>query len=304
MAIQASELTPNTNWSLNTHDLQLIDMALNEDLGTPFLDLTTEMLFYDRHNIGQAHIISKHPHDIILCGLPVIRAILAKFDSRCELQSAFEDGASIAPGATVLTLTGPVSILLMTERIMLNFLQHLCAIATLTAKYKQAIKQTKAQILDTRKTRPGFRHLDKYAVQCGGGINHRMGLYDAIMIKDTHIDALGGIEKAILLLPQNITQRYPVIVEVRSKLELALAIKYGIADEVQPKISRILLDNMSPALLAECVAMCNGAIPTEASGNVDLDSVLAIAESGVDFISIGKITHSAGNVDLSMKCER
>jgi nicotinate-nucleotide pyrophosphorylase (carboxylating) len=284
-------------WQLNNLDLQLIDLAFTEDLGSPYCDITTSFLFSEIKGNSTAKIISKNPEPIIICGLPVVKAVLAKLDHPCVLQSDYQEGQILQPGAILLTLAGPAPVLLTVERIILNFLQRLCAIATLTAKFVSTIQHTSTKILDTRKTLPGFRHLEKYAVYCGGGVNHRMGLYDAIMIKDTHIDLLGGIEVALDNLPEKMLQQLPVIVEIRSVHELAIVLDKGLQ-----KITRILLDNMPPVLVAECVTMCQGLITTEASGNINLDNILAIAQCGVDFISVGKLTHSAGNVDLSMKC--
>ncbi|MGB6977367.1 MAG: carboxylating nicotinate-nucleotide diphosphorylase [Gammaproteobacteria bacterium] len=286
------------HWELNNLDLQLIDLAFTEDLGIPFCDKTTELLFLEIKNNFNARIISKNPEPIIICGLPVIKAALAKLDKHCTVQSDYQDGQILQSGATLLTLTGPAQSLLMAERILLNFLQRLCAIATLTAKFVKTISHTTTKILDTRKTLPGFRHLEKYAVYCGGGVNHRMGLYDAIMIKDTHIDLLDGIAVALNNLPEKTVQPLPVIIEVRTTQELAVVLKKGL-----PKITRVLLDNMPPTLITECVTLCQGLIATEASGNINLDNIKEVAQCGVDFISVGKLTHSAGNVDLSMKCE-
>lgn len=285
-------------WQLNQIDIQLIDMALTEDLGLPYNDVTTTVLFPQIKNNSKAKIISKHPYPIVICGLPIVKAVLKKIDENCEIQSDFADGNLLQPGETLLIATGPASALLMAERVVLNFLQRLCAIATLTAQFVKAISHTSTKILDTRKTTPGFRHLEKYAVHCGGGVNHRMGLYDAIMVKDTHIDLLGGMAMALKVLPETITQHFPVIVEVRTIDELMVVLEQG-----QHKVTRVLLDNMTPALMAECVSMCKGKNTTEASGNMTLENITAAAESGVDYISVGKITHSAGSVDLSMKGE-
>lgn len=290
-------LTKIPHWELNHSDLQLIDLAFLEDLGSPYLDITTKLLFSEVNNISSAKIISKNPEPIIICGLPIAKTILKKLDTRCEIDSDYQDGQILLTGAVLLSLTGPAHVLLMAERILLNFLQRLCAIATLTAKFVEKISHTDTKILDTRKTMPGFRHLEKYAVCCGGGVNHRMGLYDAIMIKDTHIDLLGGIKTALESLPDKILQQYPVIVEVRTRDELTHVLKHGLH-----KVTRVLLDNMSPAQMTQCVVACKGLVATEASGNINLDNVTTVAASGVDFISIGKLTHSAGNVDLSMRC--
>lgn len=286
-----------SSWELNSIDLQLIDLAFIEDLGQPYCDQTTALLFPVIKENARAILISKHPQPIVLCGLPIIKTILQR-SGDCIMQSDYADGQIIPPGATLCTLLGRAQTILMTERILLNFLQRLCAIATLTSHYVEKIKHTHAQILDTRKTAPGFRHLEKYAVQCGGGVNHRMGLYDAIMIKDTHVDLLGGMAKALAKLPDDVLQKCPVIVEVRTVEELKVVLEQGLH-----KVTRVLLDNMSPALMCECAVLCEGRIPTEASGNMSLDTITTAAECGVDYISVGKLTHSAGSVDLSIKCE-
>lgn len=285
-------------WVLNDIDSQLIDLAFIEDLGLPYQDITTHLLFSTTQTHAKASVISKHPTDMLLCGLPVVDAILKKLTTYYVLETNYGDGDIVSPGSTLLTLSAPPQLLLMVERLILNFLQRLCAIATLTASFVNLIKKTPTQLLDTRKTIPGFRHLEKYAVCCGGGVNHRMGLYDAVMIKDTHIDLLGGIDKAIAKLPNNITQQHPVIVEVRNLYECEWVINHGLH-----KVTRLLLDNMPIKLLADCVKRCDKLIPTEASGNINSDTILSVAECGVDFISIGRLTHSAKHVDLSMQCK-
>lgn len=291
-------LTTTLPWKFKKLDHTLIDTALAEDLGLPYKDVTTLTLFPDINKIASAKIISKQPEPSIICGLPIVKAILAKLSEGCEVYSDYLDGDCIHSAAVVLTVTGPAQALFAAERTVLNFLQHLSAIATLTNQFVSKVSHTKTKILDTRKTLPGLRNLEKYAVQCGGGVNHRMGLYDGIMVKDTHIDLLGGIKKALNALPENIASKCPVILEVRSQEELTLVLENGLQ-----KITRVLLDNMSLPLMRECVALCQDIIPTEASGNINLDNVVAVAETGVNFISIGKLTHSAGNIDLSMKCD-
>lgn len=286
------------DWQLNEFDKQLINIAFAEDFGMPYLDITTQVLFPETQTHTKASIISKHSASLVLCGMPVVQAILEKLNDKCHIHSQFREGDPVPPGAQLMQITGPASSLLMAERTILNFLQRLCAIATMTRLYVDAVRHTQVKILDTRKTLPGFRHLEKYAVQCGGGMNHRMGLYDAIMIKDTHVDALGGMQKAMAALPQNITQQYPVIIEVRTMQELQMVL-----ENHNGKVTHVLLDNMTPALMRECVLICKNVMPLEASGNISLNNVAEVAETGVDFISIGKITHSAGSVDLSMKCE-
>ncbi len=284
-------------WQLNEIDQQLIDSALTEDLGKSFQDLTTDILFADKNFQQQARIISKQAQPIIVCGLPIVRALIARSGAVCILPPHVSDGATLTPGEILLTLEGQAADLLKLERVILNFLQRLSAIATLTARFVGAVKGTPLQILDTRKTTPGLRHLEKYAVHCGGGVNHRLGLYDALMIKDTHVDLLGGMQQALALLPADVAKKFPVIVEVRDQPELETVLKHG-----RHKVTRVLLDNMTSAQLTACVQMCRGILPTEASGNINLENILMVAQTGVNFASIGALTHSTGNVDLSMQC--
>lgn len=279
----------------NTLEDLLLQLALIEDLGFPYHDITTAVLFPDDKRSGQARIISKHHEPVVVCGIDVMRRLLAKLATDCQIDCSYQDGDWLAPGASLLTIAAPAPALLQAERVALNFLRHLCAIATLTAKYVQRVASTPLKILDTRKTTPGFRSLEKYAVQCGGGVNHRMGLYDALMVKDTHVDMLGGMSAALAALPEPASHGLPVIVEVRTLLELS-----QVLEQAAHKVTRVLLDNMPPALLRDCVALVDGRLETEASGNVRLESILAIAETGVDYASVGELTYNAGHVDLSM----
>jgi nicotinate-nucleotide pyrophosphorylase (carboxylating) len=282
---------------LNYIDQQLIQLALEEDLGTPFLDITSQTLFKE-FSQGQVKIVSKHPTPIVFCGFSLVSAVLDKFNQPYNVKTFFKEGDIVPPKSTLLTIVGDKACLMMAERTILNFLQHLCAVATLTYQFVSLVSHTAMKILDTRKTLPGFRHLDKYAVQCGGGVNHRMGLYDALMLKDNHIDLLGGMKKALEKLPADILKHYPVIVEIRDLAELKIALQYG-----KHKITRVLLDNMSLTDVKTCVEYCKGIIPTEASGNMNLNTITAVAETGVDYASVGIITHSAGRVDLSMQMD-
>ena len=281
--------------NLNSIDHSLINLALEEDLGNPWFDATSRLLLGNDATIRHASIISKSPEPITVCGIALGRAIFNKLSPQCQINSKFNDGDSLTCSQTLLEIAGNASAILAGERVVLNFLRHLCAIATLTARYVDKIKHTQLKILDTRKTTPGMRHLEKYAVQCGGGVNHRMGLYDAIMIKDTHIDLLGGMQEALEYLPNSDSNSLPVIVEVRSREELAIVLNLG-----RNKVNRVLLDNMTPAMLKNCVGDCTGIFETEASGNISLDTIVPIAESGVHYASIGQLTYGAGHVDLSM----
>jgi nicotinate-nucleotide pyrophosphorylase (carboxylating) len=290
--------TMDSAWQLSDIDSLLIKLAFQEDLGKPFQDVTTSILFNSNSAISLASVISKHSEPVVVCGLPIVKELLRSFATPIEFNTPFKDGDMLYPGQTLFFLKGDATTLLMAERTILNFLQRLCAVATLTKKFADKIKHTPTKILDTRKTLPGFRHLDKYAVRCGGGVNHRMGLYDAIMIKDTHIDSLGGIALALDKLPNDILKNYPVIIEVRDIQELLCVLTKGLH-----KTTRVLLDNMTELEIAECVVLCKDKMKTEASGNINLENVAKIAETGVNFVSIGKLTHSAGNVNLSMKCD-
>jgi len=277
----------------------LLDIALTEDLGPSLQDLTTDLLFANlKNNTFQAHIKSKQAKPIVFCGSNLIKTILEKLDKNFEITFYYQDGDWCEPGSRLFDIKASADLILKTERIILNFLQRLSAIATLTREFVDAISHTTAKILDTRKTTPGLRNLEKYAVRCGGGINHRMGLYDALMIKDTHVDLLGGMEMALAQLPDTIVLQFPVIVEVRNVNELNTVLNKGLH-----KISRVLLDNMTLTQLKECVRLCHKKISTESSGNINLSNIKEVAETGVDFISIGQLTHSAGCVDLSMQCD-
>jgi nicotinate-nucleotide pyrophosphorylase (carboxylating) len=285
------------DWALNDIDQQLIKLSLREDLGIVFQDATTNLLFPKHLPEQTARIISKAKEPIVFCGRMIVEELLCAFQSDYEL-TGIEDGQVVQPGETIMTITSDPATLLMAERSILNFIRRLSAIATLTRKFVDKVKHTQLKILDTRKTTPGWRHLEKYAVLCGGGVNHRMGLYDAIMVKDTHVDLLGGMKLALDKLPEKADKEMSVVVEVRDINELKTVIEFG-----QGKVDRVLLDNMSPEQMKECVALCEGIYATEASGNLNLDNIVAVAESGVTLASIGAVTHSAGSVDVSMKSE-
>ncbi len=284
-------------WSLNELDNQLLEIALNEDLGQPRYDATTTLLFADMTQDARGVIINKDTHPIVLAGKVVVDAILSRFCTDFVIHSDYEDGDVVPGNERILSIETSAQQLLMLERTLLNYLRHLSGIATLTRDYVLAAAG-KVTILDTRKTLPGMRHLEKYAVYCGGGVNHRMGLYDAIMIKDTHIDIFGGIDKVLAALPSLEQHTLPVIIEIGSSDELTHVLQAGVG-----KVTRILLDNMNVDMLKQCVTLCAGQFETEASGNMTLEKIPAIAKTGVDFVSVGCITHSAGNVDLSMKTE-
>ena len=279
--------------------LPLIQMAIEEDLGQG--DMTSRLLFKD-DTIAKSNIISRE--EIIVCGVDVAREILKRYDKRLKLKVLVNDGRSAYVGCKIATIEGPLRSMLSAERVMLNFLQRLSGIATTTRKYVRAIQGTKAKIYDTRKTMPGWRILEKYAVRCGGGYNHRLGLYDAILIKDNHLAQLG----------RNFYPKLKKIINKAGKVKGAkfIAIEVDHVDHQLnhvlkiPGIDIVLLDNMGQWQLKHAVdmrnAMCgkNKKPLLEASGNITLSNVSAIAQCGIDRIAVGAITHSAKAVDIGL----
>ncbi len=268
---------------------QLIHLALSEDIGRG--DLTSEAVV-DGKLSGKAVILAKQ--EGILAGLSVAKMVFQMVDPAVVFKMLKQDGERIKKGGKVASVQGKVKNILSAERTALNFLQRLCGIATLTGKYVEKIGGTKAKILDTRKTTPGLRVLEKYAVKAGGGKNHRMGLFDMILIKENHIRAGGGIWDAIKKARSSY-KRKKIEVEVRNLRELREAI------EVMP--DWIMLDNMKIQQMKKAVGMIrsvSSAIKIEASGSVNLRNVRKIAQTGVDFISVGALTHSTPALDLSL----
>ena len=279
--------------------LPIIKMAIEEDLGQG--DVTSELLF-KRDVIDRANIISRE--EIIICGMEVAREILRYYDKRLRLKVHVNDGQSAHVGCKLAIIEGPLCSMFSAERVMLNFLQRLSGIATTTGKYVRAVQGTKAKIFDTRKTLPGWRILEKYAVRCGGGHNHRLGLYDGILIKDNHLAQLG----------RNFQPRLREIIrearKVKSVKFVAVEVDH-VDDQLNyvleiPGIDIVLLDNMGQWQLKHAVEMRNemcgkGKKPLlEASGNITLQSVSAIAQCGVDRIAVGAITHSAAAADIAL----
>jgi len=277
----------------------LIQMAIREDLGRG--DITSELLF-DDDTVAKATIVSRE--EIIVCGMGVAREILKCYDERLKLRVRINDGERAHVGSKLGTIEGPLRPMLSAERVMLNFLQRLSGIATTTRIYVNAIQGTKARIYDTRKTMPGWRILEKYAVRCGGGYNHRLGLYDGILIKDNHLAQLG----------RDFQAKLRKIVRQAGKLKRAkfVAVEVDHVDDQLnyvleiPGIDIVLLDNMGQWQLKHAVEMrdkmCGkGKKPLlEASGNITLSSVSAIAQCGIDRIAVGAITHSAKAVDIGL----
>jgi nicotinate-nucleotide pyrophosphorylase (carboxylating) len=277
----------------------IIHMAIAEDLGQG--DLTSDLLFKD-DTAAKANIISRE--EIVVCGMEVVREILRLYDPKLKLKVLIEDGKPAYVGAKIGTIEGPIHSMLSSERVMLNFLQRLSGIATTTRKYVRAIQGTRAKIYDTRKTTPGWRVLEKYAVRCGGGYNHRLGLYDGILIKDNHLAQLG----------RNFQPKLRKIVREARKVKgvkfVAVEVDH-VDDQLNyvleiPGVDIVLLDNMGQWQLKHAVemrnAMCgkNKKPLLEASGNITLSNVSAIAECGVDRIAVGTITHSAAAVDIGL----
>jgi len=267
----------------------LVRRALAEDLvdGT---DVTTAATI-DAGQLGQARAVPRQPG--VVAGLPVAAAVFVLASAgRVQVELAAADGERVQPGQILLTATGPVRDLLTAERTALNLLTHLSGVATLTRAWVDAVSGTGAQIRDTRKTMPGLRALEKYAVRCGGGLNHRMSLSDAALIKDNHVAAAGSVTRAYQLVKQ-FAPDLPVEVEVDTVAQCAEAIEAG--------AELILLDNMPLAELTECVALAAGhPVRLEASGGLSLDNAAAVAATGVDYLAVGALTHSAPVLDLGL----
>ncbi len=269
-----------------------VHRALQEDAGRG--DVTTEAIV-PKDAVGAAVIVAKAAG--VICGLSPCEACFRTLDPDLEFTVKAEDGAAVAPVATVAEITGRLRPILTAERTALNFLQRLSGIATLTAQFVERVQGTQAVILDTRKTTPGLRLFEKYAVRCGGGRNHRFGLDDGILIKDNHIDAAGGLGEAVRRMRASQGKRpLPIEVEVEALDQIEEALAAGAA--------MLLLDNFGADDLRRAVELVNGRAELEASGGVTLENVRAVAETGVDYISIGRLTHSAPSLDLSLEVTR
>ena len=266
---------------------RLITMALEEDLGRG--DVTT-LATVPSDRTAQGKITAKA--DLTIAGLPLVARVLNAVDPTAGVRLLVTEGSAVKKGQVVLELWGNAAGLLIAERTLLNFLQHISGVATLTRKFVDAIAGTKCKIIDTRKTLAGFRLLDKYAVTQGGGTNHRMGLDDGILIKDNHIAVCGGVGAAV----RQARSRASALL----RIEVECATQAEVQEAVAAQADIILLDNMTTLQMAEAVHLVNGRALLEASGNMSLERVREVAETGVDFISVGALTHSAPAVDLSM----
>ena len=267
----------------------LIELAIGEDIGPG--DATGEAVLPAEQRLHGLVMVKAAG---VIAGLPVMEAVFRRIDPAIEFTPLAADGQEVVPGEVVAEVRGPARSLLAAERTALNFLQRMSGIATLTRQYVDAVSDTQAAILDTRKTAPGFRVLDKYAVRMGGGRNHRDGLYDMILIKDNHIEAAGGIRQAIHLA-RALHPELPIEVEVKNLDELREAL------HTDPPLDRIMLDNMDLETMREAVAITSGKVELEASGGVTLASAGGIAGTGVDCISVGALTHSVRALDVSLE---
>ncbi len=273
----------------------LIDRALREDLGDG--DHTT-LSTIPAEAKGAARLLVKQPG--VLAGMELAQVIVSRFDPELSMQAYLLDGANVAPLDVAFTLSGPSRSILMVERLVLNFMQRMSGIATLTNAYVKAVEGTGCRVLDTRKTTPTLRAIEKWAVRLGGGVNHRHGLYDMIMIKDNHADMAGGIPQAIATAKAYLAKHgkdLPIEVETRNLQEVEQVMNAG-------GVQRVMLDNFDPLSLRKAVEFIGGRYETEASGGITLATARAFAETGVDYISVGALTHSASSLDLSLKAIR
>jgi nicotinate-nucleotide pyrophosphorylase (carboxylating) len=268
---------------------QAVRAALAEDLGLAG-DITTEPIIPPDAQ-GEAAIVARKPG--VVAGLDLAEAAFKALDPEVVFTRVIHDGGRVEGGGTIAKIKGSTRALLTGERTALNFLGRLSGIATLTAAYVEKVAGTSARIACTRKTTPGLRAFEKYAVRCGGGVNHRFGLYDAVLVKDNHIAAAGGLETALQLLRARSGHMVRIEVEVDTLGQLKDALRFP--------IDAVLLDNMDPATLKDAVALAKGKVLTEASGGVTLETVGKIAATGVDLISVGALTHSPRNLDSSLE---
>ena len=278
--------------SVNELEDRLIDLAFAEDIGDG--DHTT-LCCIPENAMGKSHLLIKE--DGILAGVELAKRVFAKFDPTMQVEVLINDGTPVKKGDIAMVVTAKVRSLLQTERLMLNIMQRMSGIATMTNKYVERLKGTKTHVLDTRKTTPGLRMLEKQAVKIGGGMNHRIGLFDMILLKDNHIDFCGGITNAITRCHEYLKEKgldLKIEIEVRNFDELAEAMNCG-------GINRILLDNFSVADTKKAVDIVGGKFEPESSGGITFDTIRDYAECGVDFISVGALTHSVKGLDMSFK---
>jgi nicotinate-nucleotide pyrophosphorylase (carboxylating) len=271
---------------------QLIDLAIAEDIGDGD---HSSLGAIDKGVQGKARLIVKDSG--IICGIPLAKHIMQRIDKDVIFNQLIDEGTSVKYGDIAFTVEGSVHTILQAERLMLNFMQRMSGIATVTNKLVKLIEGTNAKLLDTRKTTPGLRTFEKYAVTVGGGVNHRFALWDMVMLKDNHNDYAGGITKAVARTVDYLQQKgkdLKIEVETRNLEEVKEALATG-------KVDRIMFDNFTPELMVEGVKLVNKQCETEASGGITEDTIRSYAETGVDFISVGALTHSVKSLDLSLK---
>jgi nicotinate-nucleotide pyrophosphorylase (carboxylating) len=266
----------------------VIRNALEEDLGPG--DLTTNAIV-DPTAMGQGALLARE--SLVLAGLPVFKRVFNLLSPDMAFEFSFEDGETVGDGEKIGMVSGPLEAILKGERTALNFLQRMSGIATLTRRYVEKVAAHRVKVVDTRKTVPGLRILDKYAVRMGGGFNHRLGLFDGILIKDNHIAAAGSVSKAVLLARKSAPHTVKIEVEVEDLK--------GVEEAIQAGADAVLLDNMSPEMMRRAVDVVAGRLEVEASGNVNLENIEEVAQTGVNLISVGALTHSPRAVDLSLE---
>lgn len=271
---------------------RLIDLSFAEDIGDG--DHTT-LSCIPADAMGKSKLLIKE--EGILAGIEVAKEVFHRFDPEMKVEVFIEDGTHVKPGDVAMVVEGKIQSLLQTERLMLNIMQRMSGIATMTHRYVERLQGTKTRVLDTRKTTPGMRILEKMAVKIGGGVNHRIGLFDMILLKDNHVDFAGGIDKAITRAREYSKAKgkdLKIEIEVRNFDELQQVLDLGGVD-------RIMLDNFTPADTRKAVEMVNGRVELESSGGITFDTLRDYAECGVDFISVGALTHSVKGLDMSFK---
>ena len=266
---------------------RLIDIAFYEDFAQSG-DVTTDAIF--PNGLGEGTYILKAKDNGILCGRQIFERVFYKVDPSLKVSFSYSDADSLSYGDIVATIEGKIASILKGERTALNFISYLSGIATKTNTFVKAASPVK--ILDTRKTLPGYRHLAKYAVSCGGAVNHRIGLHDMVMIKDNHSDGVGGITEAVKRVREKWGDKYKIEVEARNLAEVEEVLKTG--------IDRIMLDNMTNEAMAEAVKLIDKKTEIEASGNMTLERVKTLSSSGVDYISVGELTHTVKIFDFSL----
>ncbi|MBQ2979740.1 MAG: carboxylating nicotinate-nucleotide diphosphorylase [Bacteroidaceae bacterium] len=271
---------------------ELITLAFSEDIGDG--DHTTLCCIPDTE-MGKQKLLVKEAG--VLAGVDMARRVINYFDPELKMTTYIEDGAEVKPGDVAFVVEGRVQSLLQVERTMLNIMQRMSGIATTTRKYVRLLEGTGTRVLDTRKTTPGLRMIEKEAVKIGGGVNHRIGLFDMILLKDNHVDFAGGIENAIVRAKEYLKAKgkdLKIEIEVRNMDELKEVLRVG-------GVNRIMLDNFSTEMTREAVQLINHRFETESSGGITIDTIRSYAECGVDFVSVGALTHSVKGLDMSFK---